>query len=145
MKRVNFHPVVGKAFFRCDGLSMKILAIGAALMLGAALTPSARAMAVHTLGSIVQSSDPGTLFAVVNSNPAGSGVLGQAGVVPFSNDFRRRPHRHFESFGRFRRLRAGRIGGERLRCCRRIIRIKPRPVRHQLRDSGGSCNPSGFR
>ncbi len=83
MKRTISAYISRKFFFRRFSLAMKALVISAALIIGAALTPSARAMAVHTLGSVVETSDSGTLFAVVNSNPAGSGILGQSGVVPF--------------------------------------------------------------
>lgn len=60
-------------------LTLKVLAIGAALIVGMALSPAARAVALHPLGTTQQANDPGTILGVVNTNPAGGAIIGQVG------------------------------------------------------------------
>lgn len=60
-------------------MAFKVLAIGMALVLGMALSPAARALALHPLGTSQVANDPGTILGVVNTNPSGGAIIGQVG------------------------------------------------------------------
>ncbi len=63
----------------CNHLSLKILAIGIALVVGMALSPAARGVVLHPLGATQQAYDPGTMLGVVNNDPSGGAIIGQVG------------------------------------------------------------------